>query len=155
MDAFFCLRCFCTENHEKRVPPNKLQSIRTVQQGREYEKKRLLYRNRPTSPPRNQETGQPTTCALTGFCSSMTNSSISTASPREIICILLPRTESRFGEESGTFTGLPIVKVPPPFPVYIRTLLCYAYCKDLIAITQGLEEVVHSTIGAYAREGTK
>jgi len=43
----------------------------------------------------------------------------------------------------------------PPFPVYIHTLLCYAYCKDLIAITQGLEEVVHSMFGAYAREGTK
>ena len=45
MDAFFCLRCFCTENHEKRVPPNKLQSIRTFQQGREYKKIRLLCRN--------------------------------------------------------------------------------------------------------------
>ena len=38
--------------------------------------------------------------------------------------------------------------------MYIHTLLCYAYCKDLIAITQGLEEVVHSMFGAYAREGT-
>ena len=39
----------------------------------------------------------------------------------------------------------------PPFPVHFHTLLCYAYCKDLIAITQGLEEVVHSMFGAYAR----
>ena len=52
MDAIFCLRCFCTEKREKRVPPNKLQSIRIVQQGREYKKKKAS-----VPKPGNQTTG--------------------------------------------------------------------------------------------------
>ena len=46
MDATLRFRCLCTENCEDKLLASKNKSIRTVLQGRENKKKRLLCRNR-------------------------------------------------------------------------------------------------------------
>ena len=46
MDATLRFRCFCAENCEDKLLAGKNKSVRTVLQGRENKKKRLLCRNR-------------------------------------------------------------------------------------------------------------